>query len=277
MKKGTFALFLLLLIILAGSCSFQHTLKSNDVDRKYETAMKLYNTKDYSRALQLFDQLVGLMRATDKSQKIYYCYAYCYYNQKDFTLAAYYFKRFYENFPNTKEAEECHFMEAYCYFMNSPEYGLDQTSTTDAIRELQVFTNIYPQSPKIPECNDLIDNLRAKLEKKDYRMAKLYYRMDDYLAAITVLNDILKEYPDTRNKEDIMFLVFKATNRFAMKSIESRKKERYLKAISAYNDFVALYPKSDYLREANEMLAKSKKELDQMKPERQKFINPNNN
>src|ERR1035437_3200079 len=127
MKKGTFSLFFFILIFLSGSCSFQHILKSSDVDMKYETAMKMYNAKDYSRALQLFDQLMGLMRATDKSQKIYYYYAYCYYYQKDFTLASYYFKRYCENFPNTKEAEECLYMEAYCYYMNSPEFGLDQT------------------------------------------------------------------------------------------------------------------------------------------------------
>jgi len=265
MKKGTFFLLFLILIIVAGSCSFQRTLKSNDIDLKYETAMKMYNAKDYSRALQLFDQLMALLRATDKSQKIYYCYAYCYYYQRDFTLAAYYFKRYTENFPNSKEAEECLYMEAYCYYMNSPEYGLDQTSTTDAIKELQVFINMYPQSSKVPECNELIDNLRAKLEKKDYRMAKLFYRMDDYLAAITVLNDILKDYPDTRNKEDILFLVFKANHKYAMQSIESKKKERFSKALSAYNEFIAAFPKSTYIPEANIMMERSKKELGQVK------------
>jgi len=276
MKKGTLSVVFLILIILASSCSFQHLLKSSDVDVKYETAMKYYNAKDYNRALQLFDQLMGLMRASEKSQKIYYSYAYCYFYQKDYTLAAYYFKRFCENFPNTKEAEECLYMEAYCYYMNSPEFGLDQSSTTDAIKELQVFINQYPQSAKVPECNELIDNLRAKLEKKDYRMAKLYYRMDDYQASITVLNDILKDYPDTRNKEDILFLVFKANQKFASQSIETRKKERILKAIAAYNDFVALYPKSTYLPEANEMLAKSKKELVQLKAPNQKITNNTN-
>ena len=46
---------------------------------------------------------------------------------------------------------------------------LDQTNTYDALKELQLFINTYPNSSRIPECNDLIDKLRTKLEYKDYQ------------------------------------------------------------------------------------------------------------
>ena len=74
-------LFPLLLIFLftLGSCSFQKILKSGSTDEKYDQAIKLYHEKDYSRALQLFDQLINVVRATDKSQRIYYYYSYCYF------------------------------------------------------------------------------------------------------------------------------------------------------------------------------------------------------
>lgn len=274
MKIRTFVPFLLLLLLLESGCSFQRTLKHGDVDAKYELAMKLYEQRDYSRALQLFDQLIGVTRATDRSQRIYYSYAYCYYNQKEYTLAAYYFKRYYENFPVSKDAEECHYMEAYCYFKNSPEYGLDQTSTYDALRELQAFINQYPQSPKVPECNELIDVLRAKLEKKAYRMAKLYYRMQDYLASITVLNDILKDFPDTRNREEIMFLIFKSSYRYAVNSIEQKQKDRHQKALAAYTDFATQYPSSQYYREATELAEKTKTALAQLQIQPQKNNKP---
>ena len=79
-KANFFIAFSLLLSFSA--CQFQKIVKSGSVDEKYEAAVKLYTQKDYSRALQLFDQLTGAMRATDKSQKIAYYYSYCYYNQK---------------------------------------------------------------------------------------------------------------------------------------------------------------------------------------------------
>jgi len=262
MKNRILFFCLLLLVFLATSCKFQKLLKSDDTEKKYATAIQLFNDKDYSRALQLFDQLMGVMRATDKAQKIYYNQAYCYFYSKDYTMASYYFKRFSSNFPYAREAEECSYMSALCNTMESPEYSLDQTTTRDAIKDLQSFINTYPESTRVPECNDLIDKMREKLEMKDFRIASLYFRMEDFLAAITSFNNILKDYPDTQKKEEILFLIFKANYKYAVQSIDSKKKERLLKSFTAYNDFITLYPQSSYMSEAKTLRDKSQKELD---------------
>ena len=270
MKKSFLFFCLSLLVFLSTSCKFSKLLKSDDTEKKYAMALQLYSEKDYSRALQLFDQLMGVMRATDKAQKIYYDQAYCYYYSKDYTMASYYFKRFSSNFPNTREAEECTFMSAYCNCLNSPEYSLDQTTTHDAIKELQAFINTYPESKRIPECNDLIDKMREKLETKDFKIAQLYYRMDDYLAAITSFTNILKDYPETQKKEEIMFLIFKCYNKYGVQSIDTKKKERILKAFTAYNDFAILYPSSQFIAEAKSLKDKSQRELDLLGVKNQK-------
>jgi len=270
MKKSFLFFCLSLLVFISTSCKFQKILKSDDTEKKYAMALQFYSEKDYSRALQLFDQLMGVMRATDKAQKIYYNQAYCYYYSKDYTMASYYFKRFSTNFPNTREAEECTFMSAFCNCQNSPEYNLDQTTTHDAIKELQAFINTYPASKRIPECNDLIDKMRGKLETKDFRIAQLYYRMEDYIAAITSFNNILKDYPDTEKKEEILFLIFKSYNKYAIQSIDVRKKERIQRAFTAYNDLATLYPSSHFLPEAKYMKDKSQKELEQLGLKNQK-------
>jgi outer membrane protein assembly factor BamD len=261
MKKTVPFLVLTIFIFTLTSCKFQQVLKKGDVDQKYEMAMKLYDEKDYSRALQLFEPLLNMMKATDKSQRLYYCHAYAYYYQKDYTLASYYFKRFSTNFPNTKEAEECLFMSAYCNYLYSPDYQLDQTSTMEAIKDLQLFTNTYPTSPRVSECNDLIDKIRSKLEFKDYKIAKMYYRMSDFISAITCFNNILKNYTDSPHQEEIHYLIFKSYYKYAKESIESRKKERFLKAVVAYNELVSLYPKGQYIPEANDLKIKTDKEL----------------
>ncbi|MBN1198586.1 MAG: outer membrane protein assembly factor BamD, partial [Bacteroidales bacterium] len=126
MKRIKQIAFLVLTLLVVVSCKFNKLLKNPDLDTKYNAAIALYNEKDYSRALQLFDQMMGAIRATDKAEDLYYYYAYCYYHQKDYTLASYYFKRYYSSYPNTNRAEECLFMSAYCNFMNSPAPSLDQ-------------------------------------------------------------------------------------------------------------------------------------------------------
>jgi len=264
---------LLILLISLGSCHFQKILKSGTIDEKYDKAMKLYQDKDYSRALQLFDQLINVVRASDKSQKIYYYYAYCYYYQKDYTLGSYYFKRYTNNFPNTTEAEECFYMSAYCNFMNSPEYTLDQENTYEALKDLQLFVNTYPTSKRVPECNELIDKLREKLEAKDFRIAKMYYRMEDYAAAVQCFNNILKEFPESKHKEELLFLIVKSYHKFAKESIEDKKKDRHTKTIQAYNEFVSQYPESQFIDEAKDLKAKSQKELEIIMEKDQKKLN----
>ncbi|MFZ4570700.1 MAG: outer membrane protein assembly factor BamD [Bacteroidales bacterium] len=273
MKYRRIIPLLLIFLLTLGSCNFQKILKSGSVDEKYDQTIKLYHEKDYSRALQLFDQLITVVRATDKSQRIYYYYSYCYFYQKDYTLAAYYFKRYTTNYPNTPEAEECYYMNAYCLYMNSPVYTLDQTNTIEALKELQLFTNTYPKSKKVPECNELIDKLREKLAAKDMRIARMYYKMEDFAAAIQCLNNILKEYPETKDKEEILFMVVKSYYRYAKASIEEKKKDRHSKAVQAYNDFIAQYPESDFIDDAKDLKARSQKELDAIYARDQKKLN----
>ena len=256
--------FLLLIGVAISSCKHSKLLKNPDLDTKYKAALEYYNEKDYSRALQLFDQMMGAIRATDKAEDLYYHYAYSYFHQKDYTLASYYFKRYYVSFPKSKRAEECLFMSANCYSLNSPRYSLDQTSTNEAIKELQLFMNIYPQSKRVPECNDLIDELRVKLEMKDYKIAKLYYRMKDYAASITTLFNILKEFPETVHREEILFLVVKSYSKYAHLSVTGKQFERHKNTTVAFQDFMKEFPASKFAGEAKELNEKSRDHLQRL-------------
>jgi outer membrane protein assembly factor BamD len=254
----------LLLLVAVVSCKHSKLLKNPDIDTKYNAAVDYYNNKDYSRALQLFDQIMGAIRATDKAEDLYYYYAYSYYHQKDYTLASYYFKRFYTNFPNSSKADECLFMSAYCNYMSSPVYSLDQSTTHEAIKQLQLYMNIFPNSKRIPECNDLIDQLRAKLELKAYKIAKLYYRMGDYAAAITSFHNILKEFPETVHREEILFLVVKSYAKYAELSVSGKQFKRHQAATMAFQDFIKEFPTSKFAGEAKELNSKSKEHLDKL-------------
>jgi outer membrane protein assembly factor BamD len=256
-------LFLFLLTVLGlGSCGhYQKLLKSTDNELKYKKSVEYFKTGDYYRALQLFDQLIPIYRGTDKAEMIYYYTSYCYYEQGDYILGSYYFKTFAKNYPNSEYTEECMYMNAWCKFLDSPEYSLDQSSTVEAMQELQLFVNLYPHSIRVNKCNDLLDVLRGKIERKDYEIAKLYYKMGDYQAAITCFKNLYKDFPDSKYKEDILFLQLKAYYNYAFNSVETKKKERYQGALEAYNTFVTFFPASPMLKEAN---ALKKSTLDQI-------------
>ena len=247
-------LFPFILAIVLFSCSkYQKVLKSTDVDYKYEMAIKYYEKDDYLRAYPIFEEIIPLLRGTQKAEVAMYYYAYCNYYLADYYLAGYSFKKFYKTYPNSEHAEEALFMHAYCDYINSPVYSLDQTNTKNAIDELQLFINTYPTSARADTSTKLIEELRAKLERKSYENAKLYYKTEYYKSAIIALNNTLKDFPNTERAEEISFLILKSKYLLAINSVLSKKEERMDDVIDSYYTFVDQYSSSQYIKEAQSM------------------------
>lgn len=241
---------------------FNKLVKSSDMEAKFIAAVKYFEKEDYTRALTLFEELMSVYRGTTKSEEIHFYYAYCNYNIGDYIVAGYHFRNYVRIFPNGKHTEECAYMNAYCFYLNSPEYSLDQIDTKLAIKEFQRFTNQYPKSDKIKDCNDLLDKLRAKLENKSYENAMLYYNMSDYKASITSFGNHLNDFPDTKHREELNYLIIKSHYLLALNSIESKKQERFKAAVDSYTKFAESFPKSEYLKQAESIYNSALKSLE---------------
>jgi outer membrane protein assembly factor BamD len=74
-----------------------------------------------------------------------------------------------------------------------------------------------------------------------------------YEAAIKSYQNVLKEYPDTDFKEDILFDILKSYYNYAGKSISHKQTERYQSALDSYNEFAYSFPDSKYMKEAKNM------------------------
>lgn len=251
-------------MLIISSCSdYNRLLKSSDYNKKYDAAIAFYEQKEYVKSLGLLQELVSVYRGTAKGEKIMFYYAYATYASGDYLLAGYHFNNFVKTFPTSDKTEECAYMYAYCYFLESPRYSLDQSDTKNAIKELQAFINKYPESKRKEECNTLIETLRRKLEQKSYEISKQYYFLDDYSAAITSFENVLKDYPDTKYREEVMYLIIKANYVYATKSIAKKKIERFKSTLDSYNKFVSYFPaNSKYGKEAEGYFTNAKKQLE---------------
>ncbi len=251
-----------LLVFTACKSKFEKLRASNNIAQKYEEAVKLYEKKKYTKALVLFDDLRTKFRGQAEAENIYYYLAFANYRLKDYTSAAFHFKDFADVYPNSARAEECRFMHAYCYYLDSPRSTLDQANTRKAIDALQLFVNLYPESERSKEAADLIQKLRDKLELKAFANARLYYDMgltDDYRAAVIALQNVLKEYPDTKYAEEIEFLTLKAQYIYASKSFFLKQESRFDDALDYYRSFASNFPNSKHMKEAESLRENSEK------------------
>jgi len=256
LKNKRFAVCgLILCIVMAAGCKskFEKIRTSNDTGKKYQEGIRLYNKGDYSKALILFDDLIQRYRGRAEAEDLAYYFAYTNYNLHDYTTARYQFKQFADTYPSSPKAEECRYMAAYCYYLESPKYSLDQENTRKAIESLQLFLNLYPKSERAEEAAKLIDDLRAKLEKKSYSNAKLYLDIGDYKAAVIAFRNSLRDYPDTKYAEEMEFLIIKSQFLYAKNSLETKQEERYAEMLEDYENFTEHYPNSQYLKEAQEL------------------------
>ncbi len=246
-------IFIALFTIIA-SCksSFEKLKASNNNPKKYQEAVRLYNRKDYAKALDLFENLAPHYRGQSGAEDLFYYYAYTNYKLKDYTSASYHFKQFAETYPTSPRAEECRFMTAYCYYLDAPNFSLDQSNTQKAVDALQLFINLYPKSERVTEGNKLIQNLRDRLEEKAYSNAKLYYTIGDYKSAVIAMGNVLRDYPDTKYAEELEYLSIVSQYQYARVSFESRQEERYQQVIAMADQFNDNYSNSSYLRDVQQ-------------------------
>ncbi len=256
------SVLLLIMIAFAGCKSKYEKLRaSNDTAKKYREAVRLYEKKDYSKALGLFDDLVTKYRGTAEAEDLSYYFAYTHYKLRDYTTARYHFKTFADTYASSQRAEECRFMAAYCFYLESPAYSLDQDNTIKAIEALQLFINLYPKSERVAEASKLISNLRDKLETKSYANAKLFLDIGDFKSAVIAFRNSARDFPDTKYAEEMEFLTIKAQALYAKASFEIKQEVRYNEAIQMYNEFVQNYPSSKYLKNAEEIKKNSEKAI----------------
>jgi outer membrane protein assembly factor BamD len=266
-----FSLALALLLLVSSCNDFNKLKKSTDYEHKLEMAIKYFDKGDYTKAQILFEELQNIYKGTDKAETVFFYNAYTNFELGDYLLAGFMFRNFVRTFPTAKKAEECAYMTAYCYYLNSPEYTLDQTDTYTAIREFSFFLKQYPRSEHIPDCNEYVDKLRAKLEMKSYATCIQYFNISDYKASIADILVHNKDYPANKHKEELSFVTIQAYYKLGLLSVDAKKAERMKLVMDNYTKFVDTYPKSSYLSEAQVIYddaSKIKKQLDKAETDR---------
>tara|TARA_R100000353_G_scaffold38371_1_gene30449 strand:+ start:29280 stop:30047 length:768 start_codon:yes stop_codon:yes gene_type:complete len=235
------------------SCSqYQEVLRKDDMGKKYAFADSLYTSGKYKKSLKLMEQLVPSYRGKPQGEKLMFMYANTYYNLEDFYLAGYQFERFTQSYPNSDSVEVASFKAAKSFYELSPRYSLDQKETYQGLEKLQEFINTYPNSSKREEANTLVAELRTKLEKKEFEVAKQYLRVEDYKAAIGAFDNFITDNPGSVYRKDAFFGRFVAAYKLAINSIPVLVQERLRDAKVYYNNFIKYYKDTDLAPEAME-------------------------
>jgi len=262
MKKTFWVVFTL--IAMAGvSCKseYEKIRTSGDADAIYKTALALYDKGEYLKAQTLLELIVGAYRGRQELEEVYYKYAYTFYYLEKFVLSAYYFENFSNTFPNSARREEADYMAAFSYFQLSPTYRLDQEYTEKAMDAFQLFVNTFPQSERVEECNRLIDIMRQKMETKAYEAALLYFNLRQYQSATRAFENLLRDFPETKNAAQVRYLIAQSAFLLADNSVLEKQQERYEVSAAYARDYLKKFPRSPQAKEIRYILDTSERKL----------------
>ena len=257
-------LFIALAAVLAlASCKSQYelALRTSDVDAKYKAAFDYFNSGKYSKAATLFESMTVLTDGTKRADTVKYYLGLSNYMYKDFYTAETNFDNFITVFPQSPFASEARYLRLDCLYRSTLRYELDQSPTYKAINAISEYILEYPDNPHMKECRDALIELNERLDKKAYESAKLYYKMEDYLASRVALRNVIKDDSENVYREDILYYIAMSSYKYASLSVPAKRKERYLVFIDDYYNFVGEYPDSHYRRELDNVYNRAQKAI----------------
>lgn len=264
MKK--LAILLLTGVLLAGCTQFAKVQKSGDYDYKYELAKVYFMEGKYSQASSLLEDVLAFMKGTIYAEESLYMLSMCYYHMGDYVTASHYLSTYYNTYPSGVYNEVARFYSAKALYLDTPDPRLDQSSTIRAVSEIQVFMEYYPYSEYKRKAQDMLYELHDRLVEKEYRSAQLYYDLgnymgNNYLACVITAQNALNDYPYTKLREELSFLILKARYGMAKESVQDKQLDRYRDTIDEYYAFKNEFPESKYLKEAEKMYRESQKAI----------------
>jgi outer membrane protein assembly factor BamD len=247
--KIRYIIFFLTALALSSCNQYNKLLKSTDYELKKTKAKEYFDNGEFTKATQLLEQILPRYRATEEAEELTWIFAQSYYGLKDFMMAGSEFRNYANIYPLAKHSEEANFLAAMCEYYSSARAELDQQNTRNAVDGFALFLNRFPSSPRAADATKYMIELKDRLSEKSYLSAKLYYRMDQYKAAVTALANSLKEYPDTKYRLEMMYLKLNSLFLYAENSITTKQTERYQAALDDYYSFIEEFPKSSYSKD----------------------------
>ncbi|HHJ10093.1 MAG TPA: outer membrane protein assembly factor BamD [Bacteroidetes bacterium] len=248
------SLFIISSFLLLSSCGeFDKLMKSQDYELIYSKVKEYYANGKYSQAASMIEKILPHYRGTTKSEELDYLHAKCYYEMGDYVMASHYFETFVGTYINSDHADDADFLMGFCYYKLSPRPELDQTNTYNALNDFALHKTKFPNSKYNEQCDKLSKELQEKLAEKSFLSAKLYFRLEQYKAAIIAIGNSLEDFPDTKFREELMFLRLKSKYLYAQNSVRAKQPERFQETVDDYYSFIDEFPKSRFIKEANKI------------------------
>ena len=165
-------------------------------------------------------------------------------------------KPFYPTHPRADYAQ-LQLARSYTNQMLAPER--DQQATKDAIKEIEIFLQRFPNSKLLPEARKMEREAKDRLSEANYRVGFFYYRIKWYTGAVDRFKEILVSDPQYTNRVALYFHPAESLYLQGKQStVDSESQAKFAEALPYYERLVTEFEKSEYLAGAQKRISELK-------------------
>ncbi|MFI3289425.1 MAG: outer membrane protein assembly factor BamD [Rikenellaceae bacterium] len=248
--------------LFAGCSTTYKVIQRGDADEIYNLALEKYEAEEWNKAAKLFTYVSSYYEGTNRDDSIKFFNARSLFKSSSYEIAAESLDEFRRQYGRSIFLEDAEGMFTLCYYYMAPGPTRDSAMITNAIMVINEFLSRYPNSAQAGVFTELREELIARLHEKSFANAYTYYKTEYYKSAIIAFKNALREYPDSKYREQISYYTVASAYELATKSVMSKKEDRFLDMIDSYYTFIAAYPESEYRDEVDRMLKKANNYID---------------
>ncbi len=195
-------LIIFLLVLLAGCSSLSPPY---DAVRTFSDAEQSMRNEDYEKARKDYQQIQE--KSPDKSYDalIMLRIADTYYGEEKYSEALVEYQNFLNYHPVHKDSPYVQYQIAMCSYKELTSIDRDPTPAHMVIREMTKLLEKYPNSGYEDQAKLYIAICREWIADYELYVARFYYKLDSYKAAIGRCENLLKDYPGTSAEKDALY------------------------------------------------------------------------
>ena len=160
------------------------------------------------------------------------------------------FREFLTFFPVSRRADYAQYKIGLAYTRQMLSPQRDQTATREAIREIEVFMQRYPNSPLRPEVAALERTARDRLSQSEYEIGYFYARYNVCVGAVDRFRALLVSDPAFSGRDGVFFHMAECLLKMGAPA----------EALPWYERLIAEFEKSEYLERTKKRILELKKD-----------------
>jgi outer membrane protein assembly factor BamD len=191
---------------LAG-CSRELDLKlleNKDAGEILNMGKKEMNAKNYSDAVQIFEELERLYPYSKLTADAQIYEGDCNYNLKKYDEAISAFEIFVKTHPIHNKVPYALYMLGLINFEQMPIIEREQDSTAKALSYFDELCQKYPESKYAEDSKEKIKKLHQQMAGREILVARYYQSRNNFTASIGRLNTVINAYLDTNHAPEAM-------------------------------------------------------------------------